>query len=149
MAIWQFKFIIIPKGRQKEAYLEEQLISWQGIEISTGAIEKLSKILPKKKSWAKDIEQYGSIDSTCIEFLYEDNHIVEMNGRLDLRNLSKVMLTEIVAYINMIEGDILYQNKIYKAQLDIIIELLKSSQEAKFCSNPKEYFKILSNTVKE
>lgn len=149
MAIWQFEYIIIPRGRRKEEYLEERLISWEGIEISVSAIEKLSRMLLQEKSWTKDIEQYGSIEGTCIEFLYEDNYIVEINGRLDLRNLSKVMLTEIVAYINMIKGDILYQNNIYEAQLDIMIELLKGSQQAKFCSNPKEYLKTLGNVAEE
>ena len=147
MAIWQFEYMIIPKGRRVEECLEDEIISWKGIEIPDNAIKKISELLPQEKSWSKDIEQYGSIEGTCIKFLYEDNSIVEINCRLDLRNLSKVILTEIIAFVDTIKGDILYQHSIYELKLDIILELMRNSEQAKFCSNPKEYLETINNTL--
>lgn len=140
MAIWQFSCMVIPRGRELNEYTEEQLISWKGINLSVSTSEFLHNILPKTKSWSKDIDQYGKNDSTCIEIVYDDNQIEEINCRLDLRDLSKDLLVRIIEYIKEINGEILYSGNIYPADITTIVDLMKKSDTAKFCNNPRLYF---------
>lgn len=140
MAMWQFEYMIIPKGRRLEDYLEEQLICWKGIEITGDSIIKLNELLPKEKGWSDDIHQYGNSNSTCIEISYEDGDIDEISCRLDLRSLSKVLLSKIVEYIKEIKGEVLYKGDIYEANMETLLDLMRNSEEAKFCKDPKDYF---------
>lgn len=140
MAIWQFSCMVIPRGRELNEYTKEQLISWEGINLSGSTSEFLDNILPIAKSWSKDIDQYGKNDCTCIEIVYDDNQIEEINCRLDLRDLSKDLLIRIIEYIKEINGEILYSGNIYPADITTIVDLMKKSDAAKFCNNPRLYF---------
>lgn len=61
------------------------ILSWKQDNISSIKID----FLEKQTSWTKDIVQYGNEDETCIQFLYENGSLEEVNCRLDLRSLSK------------------------------------------------------------
>lgn len=144
MALWQFDFYIVP--REKSVIVEdlenEDILSWKQDDISLIEID----FLEKETSWTKDIVQYGKADETCIQFLYEDEVLEEINCRFDLRSLSKKMLEKILDYVQKKEGMIFYEGKIYALQIDEIIELMKSSKANKFCKNPINFFEKLSNS---
>lgn len=144
MALWQFDFYIVPRERCKiaEDLGNEDILSWKQDNISSIEID----FLEKETSWTKDIVQYGKADETCIQFLYEDENIEEINCRFDLRSLSKKMLKEILDYVEKIEGMIFYEGKTYAPKLDEIIELMKSSKANKFCHNPMNFFEELSKS---
>lgn len=144
MALWQFDFYIVP--REKSVIVEdlenEDILSWKQDDISLIEID----FLEKETSWTKDIVQYGKADETCIQFLYEDEVLEEINCRFNLRSLSKKMLEKILDYVEKKEGMIFYEGKIYAPQIDEIIELMKSSKVNKFCQNPINFFEKLSNS---
>lgn len=144
MAIWQFEYMIIPKGRDKKNYKNnDQYISWIGVNTLDNALIFLSNLLPFEKSWSYDIKQYGKGDSTCIEIFLAGDDIEEIRCRLDLRNISKQLLVNILKFINMINGQIYYNDSVYEANMKNIVDLIKNSDAARFCNNPIEYLKSL------
>ncbi len=144
MAIWQFEYMIIPKGRQLQDYTKEQIISWKNVEILKDSIIKLSQILSRKESWSSEIHQYGDKNSSCMKLIYEDNCLEEIGCRFDLRDLTKGMLILVIEWINEIRGEILYEDYIYQADIDTLVVLMKNSRAAKFCGDPQDYIKQIS-----
>ena len=141
MALWQFQCYIIPKMNSKIELVEDELLSWKGKDIPLADF----KFLEKTISWTEDIIQYGKEDGTCIQFLYEDGLLEEINCRLDLRSLSKKMLEEILNYVKKIEGMIFFENKVYPPDIENTVKLMKNSSANRFCKNPEKYFEELSN----
>lgn len=144
MALWQFDFRIVPRRRCVivEDLDNEDILSWKQDEISSIEIS----FLERKASWTEDIVQYGELDGTCIEFLYEDRKLEEISCRFDLRALSKKLLKEILDFVGKIDGMIFYEGKIYAPKLDEVVELIKNSKANKFCQNPINFFEELSNS---
>lgn len=140
MALWQFSCLIIPKGREPQNFSEDQLVSWKGIELATNKIESADNFLPNVKSWSKEIQQYGKNDSTCIEVIFENNEIAEISCRLDVRDLSKQLIEEVVDYIDSLDGDVFCDGKIYPSDADTLLALVQQSEAIKFCKNPGSYF---------
>ncbi len=144
MAIWQFECMIIPKDRDRKNYKNnDQYISWIGANTPDDALIFLSNHFPFKKSWSYDIKQYGNNDSTCIELFLAGDNIEEIRCRLDLRNISKQLLTNILKFIDMINGEFYYNDNSYEANMKNIVKLIKNSDAARFCNNPLEYLKSL------
>lgn len=141
MAIWQVSFFVIPQKNSKCNLSSEKTLSWGQQSTS---IEKID-FLEKEESWTNQISQYGRDDETCIEFFYEDGSLLEISCRLDLRSLTKDTLIKILKYIKSIDGLILFENKLYEADMNRIIEILKNSEANKFCKSPENYFNRLSS----
>ena len=138
MALWQFDFYIVSKEKCVAGgnSSSEDILSWKQDNISLIRID----FLEKQTSWTKDIVQYGKEDETCIQFLYTDGILVEVNCRLDLRSISKKMLEKILAYIQKIEGMIFYEEKMYYPNIEEVVELMRKSKANEFCQNPRNYF---------
>lgn len=143
MAIWQFDFMIIPQKNSAICYKTDDLTSWPSINISQ--IEKEFKgVLEFSESWSPNILIYGDNDGTCIRILKEDNVPVEISCRIDLRSLSDIILKKLIRYINSVDGQIYYKNKIYDPQIKTLINLIKNSNENQYCKDPIKYFNDLS-----
>lgn len=142
MALWQFDCYIIPRENRNldEKSCDEDILSWKKHNTPTARID----FLEKQTSWTEDIVQYGKDDETCIQFFYEEGLLEEIYCRLDLRSLSKKMFMQVIEYINKIEGMIFYEDKVYFANTNDIVELIKKSNANKFCQNPMNYFDELS-----
>lgn len=138
MALWQFDCYIIPRENRNldEKSCDEDILSWKKHNIPTARID----FLEKQTSWTEDIVQYGKDDETCIQFLYKEGLLEEINCRLDLRSLSKKMFMQVIEYINKIEGMIFYEDKVYFANTNDIVELIKKLNANKFCQNLMNYF---------
>lgn len=142
MAIWQFDFYIVPKSNLalKNKINSQDILSWKNenhLSIQIGFLEE-------QTSWTKDIVQYGNINETCIQFLYEEGELEEINCRIDLRSLSKIQLEKIVEFIQEIRGVIFYEGSFYYPNIKEIVGLIKKSEVNKFCQNPRVYFDELS-----
>ncbi|MCM1161707.1 MAG: hypothetical protein NC412_10825 [Roseburia sp.] len=143
MALWQFDCYIIPRENcvAENNSSDEDILSWKKRKISSVKIN----FLEKQASWIDDIVQYGKENETCIQFLYEDELLEEINCRFDLRSLTKKMLEKILDYVQKIKGMIFYEGKTYYPDMDEIVELMKKSNANKFCQNPKNYFEEFSD----
>lgn len=148
MALWQFNFYMLKKENMK-FYDElkpwasdannESLLLWGKQELNMYSINKISKLLPLEKSWSNTIEQFGNIDSTCLEILYQESDECEISFRLDLRNLSRKILLEILEFIDSHHAGIVYDNKCYQLDESILNHLIENSNAKKFCKNSYEF----------
>lgn len=143
MAIWQYQCYIIPKINSVCSLKQEQIISWKGNLCSKQEID----FLDKKKSWSKDIVQYGDLEKTCIEFIYEDNELIEIECRLDLRNFSRKIFKEILNYVKEVNAVFLCGSKVILPVEEDVINQIKISEAYKFCSKPIEF--LMDRSSKE
>ena len=147
MALWQFEFSIIPQGRDGRGFSNNDIISWKNVNISIDIDSTLSLILPKKENWSDDIKLYGENDSTSVELIYEDSNLNEILCRLDLRNLKKQLLIDILDFVKVINGDIFYDGVIIELNLENIVEIMTNSKVARFCSDPGQYLSSFGGNI--
>ena len=138
MAVWQFQCFIIPFIKDANKLGKDEMISWKNVEKPL----IYPDFLGCEKSWSIDIIQYGHIDKTCIEFIYE-----EINCRLDLRTLTKHNLARIVEYVQSIEACFLVNDKICLPKLEMIVSFMEQSEANQYCKSPLEYFKYIDKKM--
>lgn len=149
MAIWQFDCMIIPSKNINMDVDSDNVLSWRGETLSTNFIESLNVLLPSNEGWSSDILLYGKDDETCIKLLCEEGEIEEISMRLDLRSLGKEGFGKILNLIDDINGEILYDKRIYKPKSQTFLELIRTSSAAKFCENPQRYFEELGTELEK
>ena len=138
MAVWQFSF-----------YLTENK---DGVEPSVTSINhesliRVAEILPVGESWLKNLQIYGDIDSTCLVLSYENQELQEISVRLDLRDLSKSVLTNVLSFIKSNKLRILLDNgENMEPTMETILRLIKNSDALKFCAEPSAYLLNLKQT---
>ncbi len=140
MAVWQFQCNIIPLRENIDKLSHNELISWHDVSQSISEID----FLEREESWSIDIVQYGNIDETCIEFIYEKNKLEEINCRMDLRALTKHNLIQIVDYVKDVGACFLVDDKIYLPDLENIIPIIKQSTANLYCKSPLEYLNSIN-----
>ncbi|MBC1744233.1 hypothetical protein HCA06_14380 [Listeria welshimeri] len=153
MAIWQFTFMIVRRENvesktKKEIQMNlDGIYSWKGFLMNNESLEKLGITLEKEGSWSKNRKQYGKLDETCIELLYENNDLLEISCRLDVRSLTKAIIVNILEFIKENNSLILVDNNIYEPTLENINKLLKASSAVKFYENPEQFLSNLSKKI--
>lgn len=145
MAIWQFQCNIIPMRVNSDGLSRDEVISWKGVSQPSHEI----KFIKREQSWSEDIIQYGKSDETCIEFIYNNNMLDEINCRLDLRRLTKAMLIALVKYVQEIDAMFLVGDMVCLPKIEDMIEVIKNSEANQYCKSPMEYILNLSNALKE
>lgn len=143
MAIWQYECYIVPIRKNLLDLKHEQIISWKGREC----LQQKVDFLDLKESWSKDIVQYGDLERTCIEFIYEGNELAEIECRLDLRNFSWEIFKEILNYVRVINAVFLCDNRVVLPVEKDVINQIKISEAYKFCSKPIEF--LMDRSSKE
>lgn len=139
LAVWQFHCYIISLKKISDKLCHDKMISWKDIEnplINPDFLER-------QKSWSTDIVQYGNIDRTCIEFIYDKDKLEEISCRLDLRTLTRHDLIQIVEYVQSIGACFLVNDRVYLPELEIMVPLIKRSNANLYCKSPPEYFKSI------
>lgn len=139
MAVWQFQFNIVPRRDDIEKLNRDEIISWKDVQEPTQKIE----FLEWEASWSKEIVQYGKIDETCIEFIYDSNTLEEIVCRMDLRNLTKQKFILLIEYVQKIDAMFLVGDMVYPPKIEILVELMKLSEANRYCQNPLEFFSSL------
>ncbi len=144
MAVWQFKCNIIPKRKNTENLTQDDLLSWKGASPPARKIDFLRQV----PTWTPNIVQYGKSDETCLEFIFDDNVLEEIECRLDLRNLTKAMLSELLEYVEKSNAMFWVDGEVYAPELTQIVEVMKHSDANLFCTDPQKYI-LIGNTKKE
>lgn len=142
MAIWQVYSNIIPKSNYRNENEQENLISWKNKKIK----EKKINFLQKKDSWSKNIIQYGECDKTCIEYIYDNNELVEIVCRFDLRSITKDLLMDIINYVHNNDACFLIDGKVYFPEIKEISEAIQTNKAFSFCENPLGFLDKISQT---
>lgn len=149
MAIWQFYFVVIPQEKilpsintssKIKITDDEGIMSWRGYYINQLSLKKLSEILKYSKSWTDNIVQFGSVDGTCVELYYENETLIELSVRLDLRNIRLDILEVIIDFIKINNAMIVTRNgDLIKPIIKDIIEEIKKSDAYSFVKNPDTF----------
>ncbi|NBJ98678.1 hypothetical protein D5282_15465 [bacterium 1xD8-48] len=145
MAIWQFQCNIIPARVNFDRLSRDKIVSWKGETQPSNEVT----FLEQEKSWSKDIIQYGKSDETCIEFIYIDNILDEIDCRLDLRKFTKTELILLVEYVQEIGAMFLVGDMIYAPKVESLLEAMKNSNANQYCKNPMNYILSLNETLED
>ena len=156
MAVWQFKFTLVPtegivKAHGKvpdsmpqfaavvpDACLDNEMVwpnYWEGVDKS--AIHALAmSVLPVADSWSNEATMYGNSKTDEIQ-VWDDS----VDVRLDCSNLNIRLLEGIVTIaedcgccIVLCEG-----GRVIAPILEQVIDALKTSSAARFVKNPKAF----------
>ena len=106
MAIWQYKLFAIPEEELKSYFNDIGNISieafdnieWWKYRTCKSVDFNSFKELPIQESWSKDIKQLGDIDSDCVETIVQEEKIIEIANRIDLRKNYKLMVEYICEF---------------------------------------------------
>ena len=145
MAIWQFQCNIIPARVNIDRLSRNEIISWKGETQPSHVVP----FLEQEKSWSKDIIQYGKSGETCIEFIYIDNMLDEIDCRLDLRKFTKTKLILLVEYVQEIGAMFFAGDMIYAPKVENLLEAMKNSKANQYCKNPMNYILSLNETLED
>lgn len=85
---------IVPEEEVNTYFGKEEFISydalneidwWKYHQLSFEGFDIFKAFLPKRESWSNDVILFGDESSNCVEVLTENNRIVEVSARVDLR----------------------------------------------------------------
>lgn len=158
MAIWQFKFSLVPFSGMEKVYGRrpthlpeygagdfsfsgedsEHPDYWQGRDPGSIAEGRISHILPVMDSWSRDAVMYGDSEGDCIE-VWGD----EVNCALDMRNFSLKILSDILQIANdsgcalVVHGD----GVVIPPDMNVVLGAIKSSGAYAFCISPVDFLR--------
>lgn len=102
MAIWQYTFHLLPKQCLKDG--ASPLLNddngvdyspfWKLFPTTRAAFNGVSAFLKTNKSWSNSIDQYGDIDSNCVEVYFENEMVESVSFRLNYTINYEYVLTE-------------------------------------------------------
>lgn len=143
MAIWQFDFHVVPNDFLNVRNGDNDEYLWDHKKIDRKSIQA-PEFLKVIRSDDHEI-QWGDYDKTCINFSFENNYLLEIFCRLDLREVNIDLIKKIVFYFQQMGGSILYDNKIYELSGEVLKKLILSSNSYKFCAAPLDFLNGLKN----
>ena len=136
MAIWQLSFDVVDKNKDSN---DENIRSW---DTEPGNVYDIT-FLDKTKSWGKECELYGNPEKTCIKLTKENDRVVGIGVKLDIRELSEELIENVIKYIAGIDGKIFYKNEILSPSISELKAKIVKSDAFRFCVNPREFFESL------
>ncbi|RCR65968.1 hypothetical protein [Larkinella punicea] len=95
MAIWQYQLFVVPEEETNSYFGDNLFINnnalneinwWKYRQLSIDNFNNFKSFLPLKQSWSSDIILFGDESSNCIELLIDNNRIIEISIRIDVRN---------------------------------------------------------------
>lgn len=143
MAAWQFDFHVIPNEFLDSEIENSDEYLWDNKKIDKSSI-RCPEFLKIIKSDNDEI-QCGDYDKTCINYLFENNYLSEIFCRIDLREFNIDLLKEIALYFQHMDGSILYNNRIYMLNEEVLKRLILSSDTYRFCTAPSDFLNELKN----
>lgn len=130
MAIWQYKIFIVPQEEinsyfEKDEYISESAFNeikwWKFRQLNIQDFITLKYLLPINKSWTDDIVLFGDESSNCVEVLIEEDKIIEVSARIDLRDNYKEVLRALCEFAQRNNCVFLrYDLKILNANLHLV-----------------------------
>lgn len=106
MAIWQYRFRLVPNSDLKELSVTAHLLDddydnfafWRNGNYKIDFFEGLTSVLKSKASWSKEIKLYGTEDSNCIEIFIDSNTISEVTVRIDYLSNYQELLSRLIEF---------------------------------------------------
>ena len=153
MATWQFDLFVIPRNRIQQLGCAEKLDAdcydqheWWDSSVSPQDVsERIDMVLKRGSSWSRDILMWGTEDGNRINLCVKENVISELLVRLDLRDISRIVVNEIVrlaADLNCIFCTSDW--KLIEPVVGPLVEAIAKSDAARFVAGPAEFLEKLS-----
>ncbi len=151
MATWQFSVNLIPKSwaikndydsslfYSDEGYDTE--VAWVNNQPKPDYINSLSKILPKTKSWSKDLLCWGNEEEHDIQVCYENKIIDGIHIRLDLNQQLDNIITKLIQAAKELDCVLFFPElkTIVEANKINLDKALQSSRAALFVNDPHRF----------
>ena len=155
MAIWQFTTYLIPESAcTADGTLPGLSVTEDGFKLSrlrfANSPEQLENlvadVLPPEKSWHKDLRAFGCVTSHDIQLWYEDGELSEAQVRIDLREVTRAYVTQIVklAHDTRCLFFDLETQRVLPADDKALITAIQQSRAAKFVRDPRGFIESLS-----
>jgi hypothetical protein len=151
MAAWQFDLYLVPSsviertlGQSIERLSSEQFEAiawWAGEQKSPAAVaEKISSILPQRKSWAVDMLIWGDEDGNCVLLLYHDASVVEVRVRIDVRRLDWIFVDLMANLAKYLDCKVITEEyEVVVATPEAIAKESLNSRARRFIVDPKAF----------
>lgn len=108
MAVWQYSLTIIPKASMLNGYIIKRYsgdglfrdnIYWEKVPTPAFFLYDIENILPRSKSWSKDLLLFGDLESNCFEVYCENEYIKSVSFRIDFTSDFVKILRNIVRFV--------------------------------------------------
>jgi hypothetical protein len=95
MAIWQYNLFVLPQEEIYSYFGQTDMIRnddlneinwWKYRQLNIEWFDFFNDLLIRKKSWSDDIILWGDESSNCVLILIENNEIIEIFMRIDIRD---------------------------------------------------------------
>ena len=147
MATWQFDFSFVPISDLSSTFEKDENGSfdfssfWIKNQPPENYRELIAKFLLPSISWSKDILMFGKEDKTCIDVSLENNYVVDISVRIDLRTFNMDLMNKIVDLAKLFKCSLfLYEtNELIESNSQILFEKIKNSNAAKFVIDPRKF----------
>ena len=155
MAAWQFQIRLLPQavaateglfpgGELAEAQ-RESIAWWDKSILGSDALKRLREVLPPGKTWSKELEVFGDLETTCVTILREEGRPIEVSARLDLRSLSQETMDAVLDFAQRLNCFLVTDgNTILKpAAAGLAIEI-EMSPAYRFVKDPRGFLSDLA-----
>jgi hypothetical protein len=151
MATWQAAFRLVPNDSSKK--LEGNVFgdsaaqddfevseSWISFNRPADLLTAIKKILPYCKSWSEDLLIHGFADGDRIEVFLNNGVIDDVSVRIDMRNISRKFLIDIVSLAKKFQLHFLNsEGIIFLPSLVNIEYALRISPAFRFVHDPERF----------
>ncbi|MEO5998078.1 MAG: hypothetical protein ABIN89_15140 [Chitinophagaceae bacterium] len=129
MALWQYTFYVLP-GKSLEIFSADFRFSneenefddapfWIEQKIDADFFNNINLILPKGKSWSKNIDLYGNQESNCFEVLFDKNMVISVSFRIYYTSYYKDILVGIIEFC-ILKGLVIVDENLCVAPLNFL-----------------------------
>ena len=143
MAVWQFQIELVPKAvaeanslRAGMVLTEEQresVVWWKDQRLPVTLLRDVEKMLPSGKTWSKDLEVLGSLETSCLTILREGESLVEVQFRFDLRETTIELLETAVQFSRDLQCWLISEGgKVIEPGLSALIDEIRASPAFQF-----------------
>ena len=154
MATWQFDLHLLPKERLMELVgthpvsISRELLDetrwWDGKVDPELLDADLASFLRKSKSWHPEIAVWGEEDGNRIDVIYENNNVVEIFVRIDLRQLDRGFVIALVRLAKKYDCVFVTSTmRVLEPTLNNLIKAMEESDAHRFVDDPKGFLESL------
>ncbi len=157
MAAWQYTVKLIPRAKLMNLFgsipqaISEEIYEatqwWSDQQPSDDYAAFLASFVTPHSSWSEDVKCRGEEDGNRIHAVLEDDRVVEMSVRFDLRNSDNGFLRNVVDFAQRNDCVFLGDNmELIAPHLHDLEVKLINSDAARFVADPACYLEEIAKT---
>ena len=142
MAIWQYRFVIVPKkaltleknkfqANSNDEFSDDEVF-WLRSPVKVDVFDEVVNILPKGDSWSQNLIVFGNLESNCLEVYHENDLVESASFRVDFRMDFKNILDKVINFIQLRHFSIIDEDWKIVPDMHDIENLIKNSPQFDF-----------------